>query len=120
MFLMLKSGTVKLTASYGEGKNAAKYTIVIKASYPKLPAKITINEDKTKVVKVTNVQPGLTAEWYAVEKDESGEFTTTDVFEVEPADESGMSCYVTGIESGDALLAVTIDGANYFCNVHVK
>ncbi len=120
MFVMLKSGTVKLTASYGEGKNAAKYTIVIKASYPNIPAKLTVKEDQTKVVKVKNVQPGLTPQWYAVEKVADGQFTTTDVFEVEPADESGMSVYVTGLEAGDALLAVTVDGANYFCEVHVK
>lgn len=118
-YVMFKSGTVKLTAEYGEGKNAAKYTIVIKGNMPKLKEKVSVKVGKTATVTVSNIQPGVEYKWMdPYEYDENDKLVPSNKFEYVSVNDKKVT--IRGLVKGKALVPINIDGANYFCEVTVK
>jgi len=99
----LKAGSTKITAVFGEGKNAAKYSATLVVKIPRLNK----TELKTKTgfeTKLKAMNTTLKADW------------SSDNESVAAVDSDGK---VTGKTAGEAVITATIDGAQYSCKVTV-
>ena len=94
-------GTAKITVKYGEGKNAAKYSITVKASFPTMSkANLKIQTGQSAVLALKNTK--LIPEWDGgglVTIDDAGKFTA--------------------ISAGEGVISATVEGVIYSCNIKV-
>ncbi len=101
----VKSGTAKITAYFGEGTNAAKYTTKVTVKIPRLSSsKATLKAGKTKKLKIKNTNLPV-SEWKS--SDEA----------VATVDENGL---VIAVSAGNAVISATVDGVDYGCTVTVN
>ncbi len=96
-------GTAKITASYGEGANAAKYTMNVRVAFPTINPTINLQTGATKVLKLKNTK--LKPQWISddpekVSVDSNGKVTAYTV-----ADSVKITAY--------------LDGDQYECSVQV-
>lgn len=121
-----KSGKAKVTAYYGEGKDAAAYAINFNVKLPKLSkSKVTVKKGKSVAVKISNVQKDLTPKWAVMAYDEvNEEWDSTGCAVAEAVEGSnGLKCKVYGLEkTGNypVYLIAEVDGYIYLCPVYVK
>lgn len=102
---VVKSGTARITAYYGEGKNAAKYTASITARLPYVtPARVTLKVNRTKQLSVRRTDLDVTG-WSSSDKN------------VAEVDDIGM---VTAKGKGTATISAVVDGVTYDCTVKVR
>ncbi len=98
----MKNGTAKITAVYGEGKNAAKYSVNIKIAIPKInKAKVKLLTGAYTTLKITNTK--LVPEWY------SSNNSVATVYDGK----------VYAKEAGTAIISAVIEGVSYSCEVTV-
>lgn len=99
-----KSGTVKMTAYFGSGKDAAKYTVKVRVKIPYLSSKsIKLRKGKKKILKVKNTAlPAV--------------FRSSDEA-VAIVDENGK---ITAVGKGSAVITATVDEVDYTCTVTVR
>lgn len=125
---VLKSGSCKINVYYNYGdneKNAAKYSINIKASLPKIKEKINLKATKSTTVSISNVQKDLKVGWVAFEYDEDGNVQKTDDLTLEVVPKSdGRKCKITASSNKGAeifLFAVVGEEQDpYLCKVTIK
>lgn len=124
-----KSGSCKINVYYNYGnvdKYAAKYTINIKSSLPKLKEKVSVKANKSTTVTLSNVQKGTKISWWATETDkETGEAKITELVKLEEVPGSdGRKCKITaGDHKGAEVILVALVGEEkdgYFCKVTIK
>ena len=96
-------GSTKITAVYGEGKNAAKYSFTVKVNIPVISKKsLTMITGKQQKVKLNNTK--LAPTWRS---------SNESVAVVE----NGV---ITATGYGEAMISAVLDGVSYTCQVSVK
>ncbi|MBR1851958.1 MAG: Ig-like domain-containing protein [Lachnospiraceae bacterium] len=106
-------GTTKITAVYGEGKYAAKYTFSVKVSIPVMSkAKATMLTGATLKLKLKNVSNDRMAEIQWASSDEN----------VAEVDSTGKVTVLSYSEetAGKVVITATIDEVPYSCEIMVK
>lgn len=97
------NGTTKISAVFGSGKFAAKYTFTLKVVIPKI-SKAEASVVTGQALKLTLKRTKLTPEWRS---SDSKVCTVSD----------GK---MTAVSSGSAVITATLDGVDYSCSVTVK
>ena len=99
-----KSGTAKVSAVFGEGKNAAKYSFTIKVTVPVISKKtVTMLTGASTTIKLNKASDA--PDWSS--SDES----------VAEVDENGK---ITAHNAGEAEIIAQLNGIDYSCKVTVK
>ena len=94
-------GSSKITVFYGEGKNAAKYTITLKANIPAMSkTKLKLQTGQTSKLKLNNTK--LIPSWT------SGSLVTVD--------NTGK---ITALYAGEETVTASVDGIPYTCKVTI-
>lgn len=126
------SGSAKITALYGSGKNAAKIVLTVKATLPTMKASVKIKQKKASTLSVTKLLKTvhLEADAWSVKAasydsatkkytllDEPSELITIEPVAVK---ENYTKCKVTtGTEAGYAAVVVTVNGVDYCTFVQI-
>ena len=106
-------GTTKITAVYGEGKNAAQYTFSVKVNIPVMSkSKATMLTGAALQLKLKNVSKDRVSEiqWESSDK-QAATVDSTGKVTVHAYNEA---------KGGKVTITATIDGVPYFCEVDVK
>lgn len=100
------NGKTKITAYYGEGKNAAKYTMTVIVKCPMFTkAVLKLKTGKQKNLAFKNVSPQEIIDYTSLNP------------EVAQVDSTGL---VTAIAPGEAIIEAVIDGVTYTCKIVVQ
>ena len=93
-------GTAKITVKYGEGKNAARYSITVKASPPTMSkTKLKLQTGQSATIKMKNTK--IVPEW------ESGGLSIVD---------DGK---ITALYAGEETVIAYVEGKMYSCTVNI-
>ena len=99
----LKGGKTKITALFGDGKNAAKYSFTVKVTIPKLSkSSATLLTGGTAKLKLKNTK--LNVSWTSSKRDVA----------------SVSGGVVTAKNAGTTIITATAEGQNYTCEITVK
>ncbi|MBQ7464824.1 MAG: hypothetical protein IJS86_08195 [Lachnospiraceae bacterium] len=105
-----KNGTTRITAVFGTGTQAVRYSALLKVSTPKLSKNsIKIREGKKTTLVLKNTK--LTPEW-SIEDESIASLTVSGT--------SGRKAVITGNCPGTTTACATVDGVTYECEITVK
>lgn len=100
----VKAGSARITAVFGEGKNAAKYSFTVKVVIPSISKK------------KASMQTGAEMTLKLNKASEMPEWTSSDD-SIAEVDENGK---VTANSAGEATITASLDGVDYSCAITVK
>ncbi len=124
---VIASGKATVTAVYGAGSNAAKYSYKVAATIPYYTkTEISVMKGQTVTVTIKSVEKGITPVWNDAECDRvnkilgpSPQGYVTYTPDTKNKSKTSHKMKITGVNAGTGALLARIDGVDYVCVVTV-